>query len=240
MKLKLLTYNLFYGGALPDARKLIEKEQPDIVCVQELPTTHKHLSYLSMPPYKLATWTNSFIKYWEIFGIAIYLNKKTCSLIESHDDLLPGSAYDWWIHLKHGMSIKRSFIEAKILFKPLQKEIYVYNTHLTHVSFAELRLAQIQTVFKYMDTQVLNNEPVIITGDLNLYNGKTELEKLMSQYNLQEATSNLAYTFQHPFLLWTWKTKLDYVMSRNLDISSTRRLDRGCSDHHPIITEFEL
>ncbi len=240
MKLKLLTYNLLYGQALPDARRLIAKEMPDIVCVQELPTTNRRLHYLAEAPYQLATWTNSFIKFWKIFGIAIYLNKKTCTLIESRDDLLPESAYDLWMYLKHGVSIKRSFIEAKILFKPANKELYIYNTHLTHLSFVDLRLSQIKTVFEQMDKQVNKKNPVVITGDLNLYNGKTELEKLMAQFNLNEATSNLAYTFQHPVFFWTWKTKLDYIMSRNLDIASTTRFDRGRSDHHPIITEFEL
>ncbi len=240
MKLKLLTYNLLYGNALSSARKLISQEMPDVICVQELPTTHKHLHYLTTPSYQLATWTNSFIKFWKIFGIAIYLNRKTCTLLESHDDLLPESAYDVLEYIKHGVSMKRSFIEVKLLHKPSNKELYIYNTHLTHLSFVELRLSQIKTVFEHMDCQVPEKSPVVITGDFNLYNGKTELEKLMAQYNLTEATSNLAYTFQHPIFFWTWKTKLDYIISRNLDVTSTTRFDKGRSDHHPIITEFEI
>jgi endonuclease/exonuclease/phosphatase family metal-dependent hydrolase len=157
-----------------------------------------------------------------------------------YDESLPESTYDLWVYLRHGMNMARRFTEAKVFFKPAKKNIYVYNTHLTHLSFAELRLAQIHKVFEYMDNDISKKAPVIITGDLNLYNGKTELEKLLEKYDLQEATSNLAYTFQHRVLFWTWKAKLDYIMFRNLDIVGTRRYDKGLSDHHPILTEFEL
>lgn len=240
MKLKLLTYNLLYGFALPDAKKLIEEEKPDIICVQELPTDKKKLMYLAKPPYELACWTNSFVKFWSLFGIAVYLNKETCSLIDNQDCSLPESTYDFWVYLSQGLNITRRFSESKILFKPSNKEFYLYNTHLTHLSFAEHRLTQIQRIFEDMEASVDKKTPVLITGDLNLYNGKPELERMMTKFNLKEATSNLAYTFQHRVLFWTWKTKLDYIMYRNLEVVSTKRFDKGSSDHHPVMSEFEL
>lgn len=240
MKLKLLTFNLFFGKAIKDAERLLEQEQPDIVCVQELPTDLKNLHFLDKKPYKLAGWTNSFIKFWKIYGNATYINTKTCKLISDRDDALPASTYDLWVYLTQGMHMSRRFIESKILLRETGQEIAVYNAHLTHLSLIELRLSQLQKVFDCIKGTLPPQMPILIAGDFNLYNGKTELEELLQRYEIQEATTNLAYTFQHPIWFSKLKMKLDYILFRNMKVSATRRLDLMSSDHHPILSEFSV
>lgn len=240
MKLKLLTYNLWYGKGLADAKKLLHDEEPDILCVQEHGTNHESLEYLNIAPYKLGCWTNSFFKNFGIFGIAMYYNADTIEVLETGDNALPESTYDLLIFLRHGLNMTRRFTYAKLRYRPTGKEFILYNTHLTHFSFVDLRISQIKTVFEDIKAKVDETIPLIITGDFNLYNGKTELELLMNEYNLQEATSNLAYTFQRNWLWFSYKTKLDYILYRNLNVVGTRRFDRGSSDHHPVMTEFEI
>ena len=241
MKFKLLTYNLLFGKALPHAWEIIQHEEPDVICTQELPTDSKNLQYLNKKPYKLVSWTNSFLKFWTIFGNAVYINTDTCELIEERNDAMPASAYDFWTFLTHGLHITRRFTETRIRHKKSGKELIIYNIHLTHFSFVDLRLAQLKVVFQCtQEVEPVMKIPILIAGDFNLYNGKTELEKMLNTYNLQEATTNLRYTFDYNLRITRLRAKLDYILFRNLTLESTRRLPLGSSDHHPIISEFTI
>lgn len=241
MQFKLLTYNLLFGKALPHAWEIIQHEEPDVVCVQELPTDNTSLHYLHKKPYKLVSWTNSFLKFWTIFGNAVYINTNTCDLVSERNDAMPASAYDFWTFITHGLHITRRFTETRIRHKKSKREMVIYNVHLTHFSFVDLRLAQLKVVFqctKEVDPD--GTTPVLIAGDFNLYNGKTELEKMLKQFDLAEATTNLGYTFDYNLLFTRVKMKLDYILFRHLKLDTTRRLPLGSSDHHPIISEFDI
>lgn len=240
MPLKLLTYNLLFGRALDHAQEIIDTEQPDIVCAQEIPTDLKSLHYLDKKNYKLVSWTNGFLKFWTIFGNATYINTKTCKLIEERNDALPASTYDLWVFLTHGLHLTRRFTETRLLHKETGKEFLVFNVHLTHFSFADLRLSQLKTVFERIKEINGKHTPVLIAGDFNLYNGKTELEKMMQSYDIKEATTNLGYTFDYKLFFTRIRMKLDYILYKNIELLETRRLPLQISDHHPIISEFKL
>jgi endonuclease/exonuclease/phosphatase family metal-dependent hydrolase len=238
MKLKLLTYNLLFGKALPHAQELIDTENPDIVCVQELPTAEDKLDYLAKDPMERAGWTNTFVKFARIFGNAVYVNTERFACVSSRDEEMPSSTYDFVQYLTKGFSINRRFTETCFKLKDSGETFYVYNVHLTHLSFVDLRLAQLKKVFEHV--RALGPDArVLIAGDFNLYNGKTELEMLMEQYGLREATNTLGYTFQHPLYFYMVKMKLDYVLYRGFTHTSTRRFDLNTSDHHAILSEFE-
>ncbi|MCX7997017.1 MAG: endonuclease/exonuclease/phosphatase family protein [Patescibacteria group bacterium] len=240
MKLKLLTYNLFFDKAIADARRVMEEEQPDILCVQELLTDYKALTRLEKKPWKLAGWSNSFVNFWNIYGIATYINTEKWRVLGGRDDSLPSSTYDLWIWLTRGMHMSRRYMQIRIQHRKSKHEVVVYNTHLTHLSFADFRLAQLRTIFNDMEKASSRHTPVLICGDFNLYNGKTELEAMLLQYKLKEATTNLAYTFTRHWWFGELKMKLDYILYRNLEVLETRRLPHYSSDHHPVVSEFKL
>lgn len=240
MKLKLLTYNILLGSAAHDARKIAEAELPDIICIQEIPTDVEALKIIERGRYKLAAWSNSFVKHWNIYGIATYINTETIGIVSGRNGVLPSGVYDLWVWLSKGMYMSRSFLETRIIHKQSNTELVVYNAHLTHLSFVDHRLAQLKTIMAFMRGETPDFMPTVICGDFNLYNGKTELEAMLEQFSLKEATTNLAYTFSHPWWFGELRLKLDYILYRNLTLRKTTRLPRYSSDHHPIVSEFEL
>ena len=68
MKFSLITYNLRYNKAINEVGQIIKKYEPDILCFQEIATDEPNLQILQNTGFKIADYSNSFIRRGKIYG----------------------------------------------------------------------------------------------------------------------------------------------------------------------------
>lgn len=260
MNLTFLTYNVLYNRGYLVLKEYIKKHEPDIICLQEVETDEGNLRLLQKLDYKLADYSNSFIKFGKIYGVATFYKNTRLKFVESNVIDLPKTIYDVLLFLLRGGNRPRTVLCTQFHLKS-SKKIMVYNMHLSPIAGNGARLRQIKETLENLDVYGLKNDTaVIITGDLNFYPwGRKRLEKLINEYNLKEATKNIAYTIQYSedgklenynliqrFGIRLMKTafsnklKVDYVFYKNLDLVSATRLDTRHSDHFPVVSQFRI
>ncbi len=257
-ELSLLTYNVLYNNAYNEIETLINRHHPDLVCLQEIDTNENNLSQLEKHGYRLADYSNSFIKFGQIFGVATFYNPDHLKFTKSITLELPRSIYEiiiLGIRLLRGGNKPRTVLKTDFRLKNGQK-ITIYNTHLAVFETNGARVKQMKKIFEFIDAN--KKLPVIITGDFNYYPyRRRQLESIMEKHQLSEATNNLTYTMQLSadgkkekynllqkifsrilFKLYTDRFKLDYIFYKNLTVRETRRVNFQFSDHFPILSIF--
>lgn len=239
MKFSVLTYNLRFNQAIKHAKDLMEELKPDVICFQEMTIEDCYLEYLESDTYKLADATIGFNQHGLNFGNAIYYNAKRLHLKSTHTADLPQNSYElFWVLLK-GLNKPRTLIEATFTIGKDPVPIDIYNIHLTHLSSIEHRLNQLKIAVDRITKQKHEASRIVLTGDFNFSFGRKELEEFIQEYNLKEATTNLAYTF-FTGIFNILKMKLDYILYRNMKVKHTKRITPTKSDHFPVLSEFEL
>lgn len=240
MKVSILSYNLLFNKALRHIGDVLKKTQPDIVCLQEMETSEANLAVLRSYGYTLADFSNSFIKFGRVWGQATFYNKNTVDFTSSSILNLPRSYYEVILLILRGANDPRTVLKTEFRRKKSKTKISIYNLHLSsYQATNRARARQIEKTLEDLASHTQNN--VVITGDFNYPYGRKRFEKLITQYNLEEATSNLYYTSIFRFLkLIPIKFKVDYVLYRGLKLLKTERVQISFSDHFPIFSEFEV
>lgn len=259
MEFSLLTYNVLYNKAFNELGDIIQKHSPDIICLQEVDTDETNLRKLGKNGYKLADYSNSFLKFGKIFGVATYYNSNTVTLLDSNSIFLPKSIYEillTGIRVLLGGNRARTLLETSFSLRNSVKEFKVYNTHLTVYGANGARIKQIKEALEYINTQ--KKIPVIISGDFNYFPyARKRLERLMQKYRLSEATKSIHYTAlyssdgkneQYNLIqrfgarlirkFFHGKLKVDYIYYKNLKLMEAKRINVCFSDHFPIIATF--
>lgn len=258
MNVRFLTYNVLYGKAVADLEKLIDRHKPDIVCLQEVETTDSSFGKFEKMGYSLADYSNSFIKFGKIYGIATFYNQKKLTFNESSVIDLPRSVYEMMLFILRGGNRPRTLLDTVFTSKKNSKKIRVFNTHLTTIAFNGSRMKQLKETLEDIPTP--DGSAFILTGDFNyMPYARRKLEKLLQSYNLVEATKNIDFTLQYSSdgkledynvfqrlgirllsKVFTNKVKVDYIFYRNLKLRETQRINTKTSDHFPILSEFTL
>lgn len=239
MQFKLLTYNLLYNKALARIGTILEAQKPDILLIQEYNTAERNSSIIESKGYKLANFSNSFHKHNTTYGVATYYNPKTVSVISSRSFDLPRSVYELMLILFYGGNKPRTVLKTDFISKIGKKQFVVYNMHLSYFNTNSLRIKQIKEMLKSL---TLNSHPVLIGGDFNyMPYRRRDFEKVISEYNLKEATSTIPYTFEKK-IFWFFKLhwKLDYILYHNIHTIRAKRIETTDSDHYPILCTFSI
>jgi len=259
MKLNLLTYNILYNRAFPQLPPILKQYQPDIVCLQEIDTKEENLKELEKLGYKLADYANCFFDFGKVWGVATYYNQEKFEFISSRPIPLINGVYEVFkiiTRLFRNKGLRRTILKTDFQIKSINKNITIYNLHLSAVGLNNLRLKQLNMIdFDDFDQK----GSIIITGDFNFPIERKKLEKIMNKYQLEEATNKLYYTLKFPsnpakhsfgfiyrffsrFIrkFWSDEAKLDYIFYRGLKNLSTKRVNVNYSDHFPIISQFEI
>lgn len=240
MRFSLLTYNLMLNKAVSEIEKLILSYKPDVVCLQEINTSDDNLKKIEKLGYRLADYSNSFIRRGQIYGVTTFYNPKVFSLVESRSFSLPTNFYQIISFLMYRNRNPRTILKNEFLFKTYGKKITTYNIHLTPLATNSLRTRQIQNA---LEDLTLNNKtsPTIIAGDFNYPYGRRKFETLIRRYGLKEATRNVYFTLEKKILKkFFLKLKLDYVLYKNLLLIANNKILVYNSDHFPILSTFEL
>ncbi len=238
MRISVLTYNLLFNQALTPLKDLIKKYRPDIICLQEVLTDEDNLNQLVFNSYKLADFSNSFIKAHDIFGIATYYNSKRLIFDESDIYNLPRSWLEAFLVFFRGSNDPRNVLKTEFKTKN-GKKIAIYVVHLTPWATAKAKLRQIRETIDVFKSDY--STPTIITGDFNYPYGRKQFEKLINEAGLKESTNNIVHTLEaHYFKFFNIRFKLDYVLYKKVKHIRTERLPYRFSDHYPILATFEV
>ncbi len=258
MNIRFMTYNVLYGRALNDLERLVKVHSPDILCLQEVETNDKNLERFAKMNYKLADYSNSFIKFGKIYGVATFYNSRTMQFSQSSIIDLPRSIYEMTLFVLRGGNKPRTVLDT--VFSPIGsiKKVRVFNTHLTLIALNGSRMKQLRETLD--DIPQPDGSAFILTGDFNyIPYARKKLETLIQEYDLEEATKNIDFTLQYSEdgklekynLLQKWgsrlvarlftnKLKVDYIFYRNVRMLSAKRIDVRYSDHFPILAVFQV
>jgi len=239
MKVTLLTYNLLFNGALPAITEVIEKYNPDIMCFQEIETDKVNLKNIEKSGYRLADYSNSFIKFGKIYGLATFYNEAKLTYLDSSRLNLPRSYYEVILFMLRGGNNPRTVLKTEFRDKETNQKIISYNLHLSHLGTNGIRVRQVKETLN--DLKLAGDDAILISGDFNYPYGRRAFEEIIHKYELKEATSAILYTLEKKVLKFiTVKLKLDYILYKNLSLIHSAKATNRDSDHFPIIAEFEL
>ncbi len=262
MNFGVLTYNTLFNKAYKKIDAVIEKERPDIICFQEINTDETNLLSLENKGYKLADYSNSFIQFNSIFGVATYYNPKKFTLIDSEPINLHKSIPEIFfliLKLVLGINQPRTILRTDFLDKATHKKISVYNVHLLLFATNSIRINHIRGILDSLNLD--KTLPIIICGDFNYFPYRRKrLEKIIHVYGLKEATRNMVlpsvrFSADGKFEQFNFLQRLslkiinrtianrlkpDYIFYRKLRIKKVTKLDLRFSDHFPISAIFSL
>lgn len=261
MNFSVLTYNTLLNSAYLKLDTFIDQFKPDILCLQEVSTDSNNLKVIESKGYVLADYSNSFIKFGKIYGVATFYSPKKFRFISSKSLKISSNLAELFYTLVQaivGVNKPKSVLRCDFIHKLTKKKLTVCNSHLLVVGSNALRINHINKALRSLNIE--DSMPLIIGGDFNyLPYQRKRLEKMMSKYNLKEATKNIKQTvdfsiigekehmtpFQRSFIkfldkLFLHRMKNDYVFYRGLKLIKNVRINIQLSDHFPILSVFSI
>lgn len=257
MDFSLLTYNTLLNDAVVGLKKICDLHHPDIICLQEIDTTEKTLKKIEGLGYKLAEYSNAFIKFGQIFGVATFYNPEKFKFKKSKVIFLPKGVIEivtYFLRIFQTGLKPRTVLKTDFISKETGAGLTVYNIHLSAHGTNHIRLKQIKTTLDDVDLNE-TDQPTILTGDFNYPIGRKKLESLLSTYSFKEATNKIFFTMEGALWHYTFieklfasvffkfmrhRLKLDYVFYKNCISKSAKKIDVQYSDHYPVFAQFKL
>ncbi|WP_336659085.1 endonuclease/exonuclease/phosphatase family protein [Leucobacter sp. USHLN153] len=216
--MKVISYNLRKNRAVSELAALADDHEVDVLCLQEaeavaLPARLQHLSLVH------ATERNRL-------GLAMYVRDErfhsrsahTFQLKKSLHDRLLAPAHERLLGVRlHDSELGRDLVVASFHAAPLTA-LNSLRRHQIHAALGELR-------------QLGPGLPALMVGDYNYPVFKNRLGTEMRDTGYELSLSDKrTYTRYKMF-----RGHFDFATSAGLDIASVRTLDRGTSDHLPIM-----
>ena len=259
MNFSILTYNTLCNKAYENIEPIIKQCHPDILCLQEVLTSDINLNKLKKYGYELADYSNSFIQFGQVYGVATFYNSSKFGFINSDSLKMSGNLTEFLFTIPQlilGINKPKSVLRTDLIHISSKRRITVCNAHLIVIASNSLRINHIEKALKSLN--ITKKSPLIIGGDFNyLPYQRKKLENAMNKYDLVEATKDIRQTFSpkgkkedtsflQGFLIrkinhfFGNQMKNDYVFYRGFKRQETKRLDYRFSDHYPILTTFTI
>lgn len=256
MQFSILTYNTLLNDGQKGLASFFKKYNPDIVCLQEIDTHEKSIERIEKLDYALADYSNGFIKFGKVYGVATFFNPKSITCTDTKSITLPrglGEAIAFILRVFKTQKKDRTVLKAEFSLEQKKQKIAVYNIHLSAHGTNGIRIKQLERTLE--DIKKSSGSATILVGDFNYPFGRKKLEELMESHGFSEATNAITYTTDGKLLYYTFiekylmkiiqffigkESKLDYIFYKNCKSISTVRIDAPYSDHFPLLAKFEI
>ena len=221
--MRIISYNLRKNRAVHELHELAERHDVDVLCLQEAEAVAlpAHLGHMNLVH---ATERNRL-------GLAMYVRDERLSARAAHTFQLKKSLHDRLLapaHERllgvrlHDFETGRDFVAASFHAAPLTA-LNSLRRHQIHAALGELR-------------NLGPGLPALMVGDYNYPVFKGRLDTEMRDYGYELSLSDKrTYTRYKMF-----RGHFDFATSCGMDIESVRTLDRGESDHLPILVSADL
>ncbi len=256
MQFSLLTYNTLLNDAQKGLHTIFKKYTPDLVCLQEIDTNEKNIEKIERLGYELADYSNGFIKFGNVYGVATFIKAQTGRCVNSKSITLPrgiGEAIAFFIRIFKTQKKDRTVLKTEFEMGSGKEKVIVYNIHLSAHGANGIRIKQLERTLS--DIKRTSGSATILVGDFNYPFGRKKLEELMELHGFKEATNAIAFTTDGKLIYYTFfekilmkifqfiigkENKLDYIFYKNCKALSTIRIDAPLSDHFPLLAKFEI
>jgi endonuclease/exonuclease/phosphatase family metal-dependent hydrolase len=256
MQFSILTYNTLFNDGQKGLSSIFRKYSPDIVCLQEVDTHEKSLEHIEKLGYSMADYSNGFIKFGKVYGVATFYNPLKTTCTETKSITLPhglAEALTFIVRIFKSKKKDRTVLKAEFAFEDQKKKVDVYNIHLSPHGTNGIRIKQLERTLE--DIKKYSTNAAILVGDFNYPFGRKKLEELMQSHGFAEATNTLRFTSDGKLLYYTLiekylmkvlqffigkEIKLDYCFYKNCKAVSAVRINAPYSDHFPILAKFEI
>lgn len=246
----ILTYNVNFNKALVAMPQIIEKYKPDIICLQEVVVGKRGVDRVSFADYSLAASSGSFYKFGKTFGQATYYRLDKFTPLESGGVLLPKAWYEEIITLITKRNARTALFTEFVQKGARRNRLAVYNLHLTALQATNnARDKQLDEVLQHFG--VSQDQSVVVLGDFNYPFRRRSLERIIDEYNLSEATSEIVRTVGTRLwrcveklmnYIFPFGAKFDYVVyTQSLRCIETKVLEEyKISDHYPVLSRLDF
>jgi len=256
MQFSLFTYNTLLNDAQKGLRSIFKKYSPDLVCLQEIDTDEQNIEKIEKLGYSLADYSNGFIKFGTVYGVATFIKSQAGKCINSKSITLPrglGEAIAFILRIFKTQKKDRTVLKTEFILGNEKNKVAVYNIHLSAHGTNGIRIKQLERTIN--DIKKTSDSPTILVGDFNYPFGRKKLEELMQLHGFSEATNSIVYTtdgklIHYPFIekllmkalqfFIGKETKLDYIFYKNCKAISIIRINVSYSDHFPLLAKFEI
>lgn len=221
--------------------KKIKKEQPDIICFQEV------LPHVAL--WLKETFTDYYVvgcgrdKEYRDEQAAVAYKKDCYNLMEmqtfwlSPTPDIPGSRYE------NQSECPRTCTVVTLEEIYANQVVRICNTHLDHIG-SEARKLGLEQILSTLDSmKSFGTPPIILTGDFNAFPSDEEMKVINQRKDFIDVTEMLSGTF-HDYGTLENTEKIDYIFAQMPLIGKNAVLWRDCengiylSDHYPVSVEM--
>jgi len=245
--LKVLTYNIHKGFTPGNLRFVLHKiksalhnTNADIIFLQEIQGKHsvRSAAINNWPDDSQFEFLADDLWHHHAYGKnAIYTEGHHGNAILSK---FPFHSYEN-INVSYLKSASRSLLHGVIKLPQSELPLHVICVHLGLFSYE--RKHQLIKLIKRVNEHIPKNEPLIIAGDFNDWQGNAE-KYLYNELGLKEAFKSENGKHARTFPAWMPLLTMDRIYTRGLIINRCTCLHNknwaGLSDHLPLTAEFDL
>ena len=151
MRLSLLTYNTLFNNAADKIDLVIDRYHPDIICLQEALTNDANVKSFEKLGYKIADYSNSFVKFGKIFGVITFFNPKTLNCQDTITLNTGTNLGEYFLYLFQvilGFNRIKTILRTDFTHKLTKKRVSVCNVHLYVLGSNEQRIRHINNALK--------------------------------------------------------------------------------------------
>lgn len=245
--IKLLTYNIHKGFdrhnrdfVLHRIKQQLQAAEVDVVLLQEIQGRHFHHET------QISAWPDvsqfEFLadSIWPHFAYgknAIYRKGHHGNAILSKFNIT-----DWNnLNLSRFQRASRSMLHGRIELPEAGRHLHLLCVHLDLIGFERKR--QLRELKTYIDGSIDADEPIILGGDFNDWNG-TLGRSLESQLGMHEAFRQLHGAYAKTFPSNRPMLRMDRIYFRGIDLVDSACLARQpwdeLSDHLPLYAKFKF
>ncbi len=221
--------------------RVIGREQPDVICFQEVEPHMARWLKKSLPDYYIIGCGRGENLDGEQMTVAF--RKEQYQLLEmrtfwlSETPTVPGSRYP------DQSSCPRACTDAVLMQEETGRVFRVLNTHLDHVGKSARERGLLQILRHAENAELFPHVPMILAGDFNAEPGSGEMRPLYTTPGLTDVTKNIGVTY-HGYGKAERPEQIDYIgLKGGLHCTDVRKwtdVENGVflSDHYPVCAEI--